>query len=69
MGRPPLPGPPPHDGFILFLFYFFFFKDVFFTVKVVDGCLRLGGRHLEEDASDVRDDDRGGGGGDDRPAL
>lgn len=35
------------------------------------GCLRLGGRHLEEDASDVRDGDRvgaGGDGGDDRPA-
>lgn len=25
----------------------------------MDGCLRLGGQHLEEDASDVRDDYRG----------
>lgn len=45
----------PFDGF----FFFFFSKRVSFTVKVEEGCLRLGGRHLEEDVSDGRDDDGG----------
>lgn len=46
MARPPL----PLDGFISY------FQTYFFCVKVEDECLRLGGRHLEKDGSDVPDD-------------
>lgn len=47
------------------LFYFiilFFSKDVLSPSRSRTGVLRLGGRHLGEDVSDVRGDDYGEGG-------